>query len=56
MIAAVADTHAVVWSVLDDPRLSLPAKRAIRQAEAAGDVIGVSLMTIVELVYLTAIW
>jgi PIN domain nuclease of toxin-antitoxin system len=52
VIAAVADTHTVVWSVLNDPRLSLPARSAIRQAEAAGDVVGVSSMTLVELVYL----
>ena len=52
MIAAIADTHTVVWSVVNDPRLSLPAKGAIRQAEAAGDFVGVSSMTLVELVYL----
>ncbi len=52
MIVAVADTHTVIWSVLYDPRLSIPARSAIRQAEAAGDVIGVSSVTLVELVYL----
>ena len=49
---AVADTHAVIWYVMADRRLSLRAKAAIDDAAAAGDTILVSGITFVEMVYL----
>jgi PIN domain nuclease of toxin-antitoxin system len=52
MLAAVADTHAVVWYVFDDNRLSAPARQLMEDAAARGDHIGVSAMTLAELVYL----
>ncbi len=39
---AVADTHAVIWYVMADRRLSSRAKAAIDDAAAAGDTILVS--------------
>ncbi len=49
---AVADTHAVIWYVMADRRLSPRAKAAIDDAAAAGDTILVSGITFVEMVYL----
>ncbi|MEL6271670.1 MAG: type II toxin-antitoxin system VapC family toxin [Chloroflexota bacterium] len=52
MITAVADTHAVIWYIYADSRLSAIAKTAIDSAAQAGDQIGVSAITLVEMVYL----
>ncbi|MEW6580694.1 MAG: type II toxin-antitoxin system VapC family toxin [Chloroflexota bacterium] len=52
MIAAVADTHAVVWYLYDDERLSPAAGAFIDGAAQRGDAIGVSPITLVEIVYL----
>lgn len=52
MITAVADTHAVIWYIYGDVRLSAPATHFINTAFAAGDHIGVSSITLVEMVYL----
>ena len=49
---AVADTHAVIWYVMADRRLSPRAKAAIDDAAAAGDTVLVSGITFVEMVYL----
>jgi len=49
---AVADTHAVIWYVMADRRLSSQAKAAIDSAAAAGDTVLVSGITFVEMVYL----
>lgn len=40
MVVAVADTHALIWALLGDPRLS-PAARAFMSVEGT-DSIGVS--------------
>jgi len=53
VITAIADTHAVIWYVFADPRLSQTAKAAIDTAFARGNRIGLSSITLVEIVYLT---
>jgi PIN domain nuclease of toxin-antitoxin system len=52
-LRAVADTHAVIWYVYDDPRLSPRARALIEEAAAAGDEVGFSAITLVEILYLT---
>ncbi len=52
MIVAVADTHAVVWYLYDDKRLSPEVGAFIDGAARRGDAIGVSPITLVEIVYL----
>jgi PIN domain nuclease of toxin-antitoxin system len=53
MIAAVADTHTAVWYLFNHPKLSAGARRAIEEAFRAGDQIGVSSISLVEMIYLT---
>ena len=52
MILAVADTHALIWYLFEDERLSRPAKQFINNATKAGEQIGFSAISIVEIVYL----
>jgi PIN domain nuclease of toxin-antitoxin system len=52
MSACVADTHAVIWYLMNDPRLSPPAFNAMQNAAAAGDHVFVSAISLVEIVYL----
>lgn len=52
MIAAVADTHAVIWYLASDPRLSMRARIAFEDAAQKGEQIAVSSITLVEIVYL----
>ena len=52
MIVAVADTHAVVWYLFNNPRLSTRARRIIEDARKNGDQIGVSSISLAEIVYL----
>ena len=52
MISAVADTHAVIWYLFADKRLSSHAKTIIENASKAGNQIGVSAITLIEMVYL----
>jgi PIN domain nuclease of toxin-antitoxin system len=49
---AVADTHAAVWYLSADPRLSEWARRYLDAAAARGDQIVVSVMTMLEIVFL----
>lgn len=53
MLRAIADTHAVIWYIFDDKRLSDTARPVIEQAAADGDQIGFSLMTLAEIIYLS---
>jgi PIN domain nuclease of toxin-antitoxin system len=53
MTAYVADTHAVIWYLLDSPKLSKAAKNAFESAAEAGDPVYVSAITLIEIVYLT---
>lgn len=52
MIAGVADTHTVIWYLAADARLSEAARTFIDSAAANGDQIGISAITLVEMVYL----
>jgi PIN domain nuclease of toxin-antitoxin system len=48
----LADTHAIIWYFEADPRLSVPARTAMRAVEAAGGIIYLSAITFVEMRYL----
>ena len=52
MLRAVADTHALIWYVFDDPRLSSIANLVFDAAEANGDQVAFSPVSIVEIIYL----
>ena len=52
MISAVIDTHAMIWWLHRDPRLSTPARELINTSAAAGNKIAVSSITLIEVVYL----
>lgn len=52
MIVGIADTHAVIWYLYDDGRLSQTAGDFIDQAALQANQIGVSPITIVEAIYL----
>jgi PIN domain nuclease of toxin-antitoxin system len=51
-IAAVADTHAALWYLLDDPRLSLLSRAFISRSLIARHKIAVASISLVEVVYL----
>lgn len=53
MIAGVVDTHAALWYLHDNPRLSATARRFIDEAAAAGSDIVLSPISLAEIVYLT---
>ena len=50
MIVAVADTHALVWALMGDPRLSPAALAAL--TVSATDQIAISAISLVEIAYL----
>ncbi len=52
MIAAVADTHAAVWLLYGDPRLSATAKAFFESAAAARNKIVLSPISLAEIIYL----
>lgn len=52
MIVAVADTHATIWFLAGDSRLSLRARQSMEQAAQNGHQIAVSSITLIEIVYL----
>ena len=52
MIVAVADTHTTVWYLFSDPRLGNAASAFIDNTIQKGDHIGVSSISIVEIIYL----
>jgi PIN domain nuclease of toxin-antitoxin system len=51
-IAAVADTHAALWYLYADPRLSHEAKAFFDQSAAQDHRIAISSISLVETVYL----
>ncbi len=53
MIAGVADTHAALWYLLNNPLLSPTARTFIDDAAAAGHEILLSPISLAEIVYLT---
>ena len=52
MVVAVADTHAVIWYLSADRRLSTPAKEQIDIASQDENQIAISSITLIEMVYL----
>jgi PIN domain nuclease of toxin-antitoxin system len=52
MIAAIVDTHTIIWYIFADKRLSSTARNLIDEAAERGEQIGVSSMTLLEMVYL----
>lgn len=52
MIVAIADTHAAIWYLFSDPRLGSAASAFIDAAIANGDPIGISAISLAEMVYL----
>jgi PIN domain nuclease of toxin-antitoxin system len=52
MIVAIADTHTAIWYLFCDPRLGKAASAFIDDTIAKGDHVGVSAITIAEMVYL----
>ncbi len=52
MIAAIADTHTAIWYIFADERLSPTAKDKIEEAATQGNQIGVSAISLAEIVYL----
>ncbi len=52
MIRAVADTHAIIWYLYNDARLSPTARASIEDAAIAGEQVALSSITMAEMVYL----
>jgi PIN domain nuclease of toxin-antitoxin system len=52
MAAVAVDTHAIIWYLTGDPRLSAGATAALDGATAAGEFIHVPSVCLVELTYL----
>ncbi len=51
-IRVVADTHAILWYLYDDGRLSPSAAVILDSAARAGDQIAIASITLAEIVYL----
>ena len=52
MIRAVADTHTIIWYLFEDGRLSRVAKEFLDDAAQSGEQIGISAISLTEIVYL----
>jgi PIN domain nuclease of toxin-antitoxin system len=52
MFAGVADTHAALWYLFGDPRLSAAAKLAFDEAASSRRKIGLSVISLAEVIYL----
>jgi PIN domain nuclease of toxin-antitoxin system len=52
MIAGVADTHAAIWRLFDDPMLSPSARKFIDDAATARQNIALSPISLAEVLYL----
>jgi PIN domain nuclease of toxin-antitoxin system len=52
MLVAVADTHTVLWQIFSNPNLSVNSRPFINSTAASGNKIGISCITLVEIVYL----
>lgn len=53
MIAPLADTHAIIWYLYNDARLSSIARQKFADTAVQGDLIAISTITMSEIVYLT---
>ncbi len=49
MLRAVADTHAVIWYIFGDSRLSITAQNTIAQIASSGDQVAFSSITLAKL-------
>ena len=52
MAGVIADTHALIWYLLDSPRLSDSASAQFEACHTGGVRVGVASISIVEIVYL----
>ncbi|MBZ0277532.1 MAG: type II toxin-antitoxin system VapC family toxin [Anaerolineae bacterium] len=52
MIAAVTDTHALIWYLYDDSRLSNTARQFMETVADHQDQIAIASITFIEMVYL----
>jgi PIN domain nuclease of toxin-antitoxin system len=52
MLTAIADTHALIWYLFGDKQLSATVGAFFTATAAAGDQIGISAITPIEIVYL----
>ena len=52
MLSAVADTHTAIWYLFASPLLSKAAKNAIEKAAEEGLNVGISAISLAEIVYL----
>ena len=52
MIAGIADTHAALWYLIGNPNLSASARAFMDAAALAGSGIGLSPVSLAEIVYL----
>ncbi|MGI2907822.1 type II toxin-antitoxin system VapC family toxin [Tolypothrix sp. VBCCA 56010] len=53
MLRAVVDTHAIIWYIFGDSRLSITAQNVIAQIASDGDQVAFSSITLAEIVYLS---
>ena len=53
MIAGVADTHAALWYLTNNPSLSATARGFMDNAARAGHSIALSPISLAEIIYLT---
>lgn len=53
MVRAVADTHALIWYIFGDDRLSPAAREFIEESAASGDQVAFSSITLAEIIYLS---
>ena len=51
MTSVVADTHALIWYICDLDKLSTPALNALDLATDTGNLIYISAISLVEIVY-----
>ena len=52
MAGVVADTHALVWYLIDSPRISGRARGVLAGAIASGYPVFVSAISLIEVIYL----
>jgi PIN domain nuclease of toxin-antitoxin system len=52
MIAGIADTHAAIWYLYSDSRLGRAASDFIDATIVGGDHIGISAISLAEMIYL----
>lgn len=52
MIIAVADTHAAIWSLTNDPRLSVTVQSLLARLPGMTDQVGLATVSLIETIYL----